>query len=54
MFVLHSVIGRHLLGSVLVGTIGVLLPVSAAHAEMPLASQAGVQRLALAPSLDSP
>ncbi|HEX5933239.1 MAG TPA: hypothetical protein VFY63_03655 [Pseudorhizobium sp.] len=36
MSVLHSVIGRrHLLGSILVGTIGVLPPVSAAHAETP-------------------
>lgn len=40
MSVLHSVIGRrHLLGSVLVGTIGVLLPVSAAHAEPPAGAE---------------
>ena len=36
MSVLHWVIGgRHLLGSILVGTIGVLRPVSAAHAATP-------------------
>jgi hypothetical protein len=51
MSVLHSVIGRrNLLGSVLVGTIGVLLPVSAVHAEPP----AGAELLAPSPSLDSP
>ena len=55
MSVLHSVIGRrHLLGSVLVGTIGVLLPVSAAHAETPPPSPAGAETLAPAPSLGSP
>jgi pimeloyl-ACP methyl ester carboxylesterase len=55
MSVLHSVIGRrHLLGSFLVGTIGVLLPVSAAHAETPPPSPVGAQTLAPAPLLGSP
>ncbi len=47
MSVLHSLIGRrHLLASALVGTIGVFIPVSAAHAETTPPSPAGAETLA--------
>ena len=55
MSVLYSLIDiRHFLASTLVGTIGVFLPLTDAHAETTPPSPAGTQTLAAAPTTASP
>jgi hypothetical protein len=55
MSVLHSLIGkRHFLTSTLVGTVGVFLPVTAAHAQTTPPSPASAGTLAVAATTASP